>query len=160
MLPYDQIFVHKVLLESCIDLPARNIEHISSVLAILLEMASNVLHALFPARWASELLVAARERTDGLLWCVAELQIAARLVLLDVVLVDRVFLHVTSARPVCGVHAAKVLCEEVFAVEIIVVQRQSIVRVRSRRAEIAAPIAEFNMLGTDMTFPFVLRREG
>ena len=60
----------------------------------------------------------------------------------------------------CGVHAAEVLREEVFAVEIVVVERLLVVWIGRWRAEVAPPVAELDMLGTDVSFPFILGSKG
>lgn len=82
--------------------------------------------------------------------------VTARLVLSNVVLIDWVFLHVASTGAVGGVHAAKVLCEKVFAVEVIVVVAGWIVGVGGRCAEIAAPETKLDVLRADMALPLIL----
>lgn len=140
MLPDNQVFVRKVLLESSIDLPAVDIEDVRIVLLILLQMPSNVLHALVPAGRATELAIAAENRTDAVLGSLAKLQVAACLMVRDVILIHWVLFHVASSRALRGVHAAEVLSEEIFAVEVVVVAG-AIVRVGGGCAEIASPEA-------------------
>jgi hypothetical protein len=80
-----------------------------------------------------------------------------RLVLGDVVFIDGVLFMrarggVVEGR---GVHAAEVLGEEVFAVEIIVIDCLFIVGVDGGDAEIAAPEPELDVLGADVALPFI-----
>ena len=140
MLPENQVFVHEVLLERSVKLPVRDVKDVRAIL-VLLHMSSNVLHALIPARWAEEFAVAADNGTDALLWSVAKLQVTARLMILDVVFAHWVLLHVASTGALCGVHAAEMLGEKVFAVEVVVIEHRGIVRIGGGCAEVAAPEA-------------------
>ena len=54
------------------------------------------------------------------------------------------------------VHTAKMLGKKVFAIEVIVVNCLVIIGVGGCSAKIAAPEAEFNVLGAHMPFPLVL----
>jgi hypothetical protein len=58
-----------------------------------------------------------------------------------------------------GVHAAEMLCEEVFAVEVVVVEGLLVVGIGRWGAEVAAPVAEFDVLGADVPLPLVLGGE-
>ena len=53
-------------------------------------------------------------------------------------------------------HAAEVLSEEVLAVEVVVINRLTVVGVDGCRAKVAAPEALLNVLCTDMPLPLVL----
>lgn len=55
-----------------------------------------------------------------------------------------------------GMHAAKVLREEIFAVEVVVVESLIVIWVCRGWAEIAAPVAELDMLRADVPLPLVL----
>jgi hypothetical protein len=156
VLPSNEVFVHKILFEGAIMLPAWYVEQLTDV-PVLLEVAPNMFHALLPASMTNEVKVTAVERTDGLLGSSTKLQIATRLVIADILLSDGVLLGVTSARALCSMHATKVLCKQILAVEVIVVEYGGIVRVSRRLAQVAAPITKFDVLGADVTFPFVLR---
>lgn len=57
-------------------------------------------------------------------------------------------------------HAAQMLREEVFAVEVIVVEHPIVFGVCGWRAKIAAPVAQFDVLGADVALPFILGGEG
>ena len=59
----------------------------------------------------------------------------------------------------CGMHATEVLSEEVFAVEVVVVDCVLAVWVGGGCAEIAAPVSELDVLGADVSLPFILGRE-
>ena len=124
--------------------------------AILLQVASYMFHTVVPGTRARESLVA--KETLGLCWGFSKYREAARLMFGDVVFCDRVLLlaAVRLGRRSC-MHAPKVLPEKVFAVEVIVVHRLTIVRIHSRRAKVAAPEALLNMLCTDVSLPFILR---
>src|SRR5690349_21770145 len=75
---------------------------------------------------------------------------AAQLVLSNVFFGDgAVFVIASGLVSRRGVHAAEVLGEEVFAVEVVVVKGLVVVRVSSRRTKIAAPEAELDVLGSD-----------
>lgn len=91
-------------------LPARYVEQLSNV-PVLLEVAPNMFHALFPASMTDEVKATAVERTDGMLGSSTKLQMATLLVLADIFLGDGVLLGVTSARALRSVHATEVLCE-------------------------------------------------
>jgi hypothetical protein len=155
VLPSDEVFVHKILLKGAIMLPACYVEQLTDI-PVLLEVAPNMFHALLPASMTNEVKVTAVERTDGVLGSSTKLQIATRLVIADILLSDGVLLGVTSARALRSMHATKVLCEQILAVEVVVVEYGGIVRVSRRLAQIAAPITKFDVLGADVTFPFVL----
>ena len=58
-----------------------------------------------------------------------------------------------------GVHAAKMLGEEVFAVEVVVVQSVVVVWVYCRWTQVTAPEAELDVLRTDVSLPLVLGTE-
>ena len=53
-------------------------------------------------------------------------------------------------------HAAEVLPEEVLAVEVVVVNRLTVMGVDGCRAKVAAPETLLNVLCTDMSLPLVL----
>lgn len=81
------------------------------------------------------------------------------MVLCQVVFGDWVLFVIVIARRHffgCGVHASKMLCEEVFAVEVIVVEGLVVAGVGRWLAKIAAPVAKLNVLGADVPLPFVL----
>jgi len=59
----------------------------------------------------------------------------------------------------CGMHATQVLSEEIFAVEVVVVDCMLVVWVDGGGAEIAAPVGELDMLSADVSLPLVLRGE-
>jgi hypothetical protein len=58
------------------------------------------------------------------------------------------------------VHAAQMLCEKVFAVEVVVIKYLVVFGVCGWRAEIAAPVAELDVLGANVALPFVLGGKG
>jgi hypothetical protein len=118
-----------------------------------------MLHALVPRRLALKLRVA--KQTRRLLRCLAQRLEAARLVLGEVILRDgELAVRVCAGFLGRGVHAAQVLCEQVFSVEFVVVEHVVVVGVCSREAEIAAPEAEFDVLSADVAFPLVFGGEG
>lgn len=51
------------------------------------------------------------------------------------------------------------MCEEIFAVEIVVVDDIIVVGVYGRGTEITAPESELYVLGADVSFPFILGSE-
>lgn len=58
-----------------------------------------------------------------------------------------------------SVHTAKMLCEQIFTVEVIVVEGAIVVGIGCWRAKIATPVAKLDVLGADVSLPLVLRRE-
>jgi hypothetical protein len=80
------------------------------------------------------------------------------LVVGDIVFVDRVLLLIARGGVIWGrsVHAAEMLGEEVFSVEVVVVDGVLIVRVDGGDTEVATPKAELDVLGADMSLPFIL----
>ena len=57
-------------------------------------------------------------------------------------------------------HSAEMLCEEIFAVEVVVIKSLLVVWVDGGGAEVAAPVAELDVLRADVALPFVLGGEG
>lgn len=121
MLPGDEVFVHKVLFEGAILLPAWYVEQLTDI-PVLLEVTPNVFHTLLPASMTNEVKITAVERTNRMLGSSAKLQITTRLVLTDIILSNGVLLRVTGARALRSMHATQVLCEQILAVEVIVVE--------------------------------------
>lgn len=84
-----------------------------------------------------------------------------RLVLGDVVFIHGVLLlRARSGVIGRGVHAPEMLGEEIFAVEVVVVDCMFVVGVDGSDAEVAAPEAELDVLRADVSLPFVLGGEG
>jgi hypothetical protein len=64
---------------------------------------------------------------------------------------------VCSAVLGCSVHTSNVLCIEVFAIEVVVIESVFVFVVHARFAEIASPKAQLDVLCTDVPLPLVLR---
>lgn len=96
-----------------------------------------------------------------MLWCTAQWEVTARLDLDEVILCDgelfTVFVYGLFFG--CGMHATEVLSEEVFAVEVVVVDCVLVVWVGGGCAEIAAPVGKLDVLSADVSLPLVLGRE-
>jgi len=58
-----------------------------------------------------------------------------------------------------GVHATQMLREEVFAVEVVMVDAAVVMRVYRCGTQVAAPEAKFNVLSADVSLPLILRDE-
>lgn len=121
LVPGNQVFIHKVFLESTIAFPICNAEGVCAFSPFFFQMASNVIHPLLPACWTNKFLVAAIKRTDRLLGGLSELKVAACLVLPNVVVSNRVHLVVSSAGTLRSVHTAKMLRKKIFAIEVVVI---------------------------------------
>ena len=100
------------------------------------------------------------EEADRVLWWLAKLYSTARLMFCQVVFVDWVFFaRVSGIELGRCVHTTKVLREQVFAVEVVEVDSLVILCVDGWRTKIATPVAELDVLGADVSLPFVLGNE-
>jgi len=79
----------------------------------------------------------------------------------QVLFVDRKLLLRARVAVVFGrsVHATKVLREEIFTVEVIVIKCLIVIGIGGRWTKIAAPEAKLDVLGVDVPLPLVLRRK-
>ena len=57
-------------------------------------------------------------------------------------------------------HAAQVLGEQIFAVEIVEIYSCGVVAIDRSRAQITAPESQPDVLSADMSLPFILRGKG
>merc|ERR1711981_320916 len=138
-------------------LPARY--HRLVCLAILFHVRTNVFHALFPAAFTVEGLVAAREQACGVLWVRSEDEITALLVSKQCAIGEFFLACVIDVGAlgewIIAVHATQMLCEEVFAIEVVVGGVCWI----AVTTHIATPKAKLDMLSADVSLPLILRCE-
>jgi hypothetical protein len=153
-------FVKKPLLELLIDNPVVQVTELQSFLSVLLQMLANVLHTILPRGRSLKALMA--EEAVRPLRSPAQSMEALLLVFCDVVFCNRVLLlgargGVARRR---GVHAAKMLSEEIFAVEVVVVDGVFVIRIDRCGTKVAAPETKLDVLGADVSLPLILGREG
>lgn len=79
-----------------------------------------------------------------------------------IVLADRIFAVIVAAGLVgrWGVHASEMLREEIFAVEVVIVECRAVGAVVGSGTQIAAPEPEPDVLGAHVPLPLVLGCKG
>jgi len=156
----DQALGEEPLFEVLIVLPVFDVDRCSTSFAILFQVAAHMFHALLPSASLIKLAIAKQARR---LWRRRpELLVAPCLMLREIVFGDWVIALVVAGDGMSGsgVHPPQMLREEVLTVEVIEVDGGAVGAVYCCRAQVAAPVSEADVLRTDVSLPFVLRREG